>query len=62
MDESKLNITIQETANGWIIEFTKWDETHQYVFSRYHPLLRMLRGLFRGDIDPFKKEEESCGD
>ena len=54
MDESKLNINIQKTANGWLVEFTKWDETKQYVYSRTNPALRMVRAVMREDFDPFE--------
>jgi hypothetical protein len=56
MDESKLRIEVQETANGFILEYTRWDETVQFVFARYNPVLRHQRAVFRGDLDPFEKE------
>jgi len=56
MDETKLRIEIQETSNGWILEYTRWEETVQFVFSRYNPLMRHVRAVFRGDLNPFEKE------
>ena len=37
MDESKLGVEIREAGNGWLVAFTKWDETAEFVFSRPGP-------------------------
>ena len=37
MNDFQLNINIREAVNGWLVEFTKGDDTVEYVYSRPGP-------------------------
>jgi hypothetical protein len=56
MDESKLGVEIREAGNGWLVAFTKWDETAEFVFSRPGPAVSMVKKVMTGQEDPFKGE------
>jgi len=53
MDESKLIIDIKETANGWLVTFTRWDESVEYVFTRPSTAAGYVRKVMVGTADPF---------
>ena len=57
MDESKLNVEVRETGNGWLVSFTKWDETVEFVFARTGPAMSMVKKVMTGQENPFKGED-----
>ena len=57
MDENKLEVTIREATNGWIVELTREGETVEYIFTRPNPAINLVRKVMKGEIDPFNEEE-----
>ena len=57
MDESKLEVTIREAQNGWVVEFNKEGETVEYIFTRPNPAINIVRKVMKGEVDPFQEEE-----
>ena len=57
MDESKLIVEVRETGNGWLVSFTKWDDTVEFVFSRAGSAISMVKKVMTGQENPFKGEK-----
>ena len=57
MDENKLEVTIREATNGWIVELNQEGETVEYIFTRPNPAINLVRKVMKGEIDPFNEEE-----
>ena len=57
MDETKLEVTIREAQNGWVVEFNKEGETVEYIFTRPNPAINIVRKVMKGEVDPFQEEE-----
>ena len=53
MDESKLNVEVRETGNGWLVSFTKWDDTVEFVFARAGSAISMVKKVMTGQENPF---------
>jgi hypothetical protein len=53
MDESKLNVEVRETGNGWLVTFTRWDKTVEFVFTRPGPALSMIKSVMTESVNPF---------
>lgn len=57
MDENKLEVTIREATNGWIVELNREGETVEYIFTRPNPAINLVRKVMKGELDPFAEEE-----
>lgn len=57
MDEAKLNVEVRETGNGWLVSFTKWNETVEFVFARTGPAMSMVKKVMTGQENPFEGEK-----
>ena len=57
MDENKLEVTIREAQNGWVVEFNKEGETVEYIFTRPNPAINIVRKVMKGEINPLEEEE-----
>jgi hypothetical protein len=53
MDESKLIVEVRETGNGWLVSFTKWDDTVEFVFARAGSAISMVKKVMTGQENPF---------
>lgn len=58
MDEYKLNVELREAGNGWVVSFTKYDETVEYIFSRPGPALSMVKRVMLGEEKVFKGDAD----
>lgn len=58
MDESKLEVTIREAQNGWVVELNREGETMEYIFTRPNPAINLVRKVMKGELDPFVGEDE----
>jgi len=58
MDESKLEVTIREATNGWIVEINQDGETVEYIFTRPNPAINLVRKVMKGELDPFASGED----
>ena len=43
MNEDNLEVTLREATNGWIVEFNKFGETIEYIFTRPNPAISLVR-------------------
>ena len=57
MDENKLEVTIREAQNGWVVELNREGETMEYIFTRPNPAINLVRKVMKGEVDPFQEEE-----
>ena len=57
MDEEKLEVSLREATNGWIVEFNKFGETVEYIFTRHNPDISLVRKVMKGELDVFEKDE-----
>tara|TARA_R110002153_G_scaffold204676_2_gene357493 strand:- start:2949 stop:3131 length:183 start_codon:yes stop_codon:yes gene_type:complete len=53
MNEDRLEIQIREATNGWAVEFNKFGETIEYVYSRPGPAISFAKKVMTGDVDVF---------
>lgn len=53
MDETKLIVEVRQTGNGWLVSFTRWDQTVEFVFTRPGPALSMIRSVMTENVNPF---------
>jgi hypothetical protein len=53
MDEGKLEVTIREASNGWIVELNRDGETVEYIFTRPNPAINLVRKVMNGELNPF---------
>ena len=58
MNDIQLNVNIREATNGWLIEFTRGDETVEYVYARPGPAISFVKKVMTGDIDIFGDDGE----
>ena len=58
MDEDKLEVTLREATNGWIVEFNKGGETVEYIFTRPNPAISLVRKVMKGELDVFGTEDD----
>ena len=58
MDESKLEVTIREAQNGWVVELNREGETMEYIFTRPNPAINLVRKVMKGEVDPFVGEDD----
>tara|TARA_B100000902_G_C26833334_1_gene679785 strand:- start:264 stop:446 length:183 start_codon:yes stop_codon:yes gene_type:complete len=58
MDENKLEVTIREATNGWIVELNREGETIEYIFTRPNPAINLVRKVMKGELDPFNMGDE----
>ena len=56
MGDDKLEVTIREAQNGWVVEFNKEGETVEYIFTRPNPAINIVRKVMKGEINPFEEE------
>ena len=52
MDETKLEVTIREAQNGWVVELNREGETMEYIFTRPNPAINLVRKVMKGELDP----------
>jgi hypothetical protein len=57
MDVSKLIVEVRETGNGWLVSFTRWDDTVEFVFARAGSAISMVKKVMTGQENPFKGEK-----
>ena len=57
MDEEKLEVSLREATNGWIVELNKFVETIEYIFNRHNTAISLLRKVMKGELDVFSQEE-----
>ena len=57
MDEEKLEGSLREATNGWIVECNKFGETVEYIFTRPNPAISLVRKVMKGELDVFSQEE-----
>ena len=57
MNEENLEVTLREATNGWIVEFNKYGETIEYIFTRQNPAISLVRKVMKGDLDIFNQSE-----
>ena len=57
MDEEKLEVSLREATNGLIVEFNKYGETVEYIFTRPNPAISLVRKVMKGELDVFTQEE-----
>ena len=43
MNEDNLEVTLREATNGWIVEFNRYGETIEYIFTRPNPAISLVR-------------------
>ena len=48
MGDDKLEVTIREAQNGWVVEFNKEGETVEYIFTRPNPAINIDRKVMKG--------------
>jgi|TARA_A200000159_G_C7250677_1_gene308626 hypothetical protein len=53
MNEDRLEIQIREATNGWVVEFNKYGETIEYIYSRPGPALSFVKKVMNEDEDVF---------
>ena len=53
MGEDKLEVTIREAQNGWVVELNREGETMEYIFTRPNPAINLVRKVMKGELDPF---------
>ena len=58
MDENKLEVTIREATNGWIVELNRDGECVEYIFTRPNTAINLVRKVMKGELDPWNIEEE----
>jgi hypothetical protein len=58
MDESKLEVTIREAQNGWVVELNREGETMEYIFTRPNPAINLVRKVMKGELDPVVGDDE----
>lgn len=58
MNDFQLNVNIREAVNGWLVEFTKGDDTVEYVYSRPGPAISFAKKVMTGDVEIFGDENE----
>ena len=58
MDEDKLEVTLREATNGWIVEFNRSGETVEYIFTRPNPAISLVRKVMTGELDVFGTEDD----
>jgi hypothetical protein len=44
---------VRETGNGWLVTFTRWDKTVEFVFTRPGPALSMIKSVMTESVNPF---------
>jgi len=59
MDETKLIVEVRQTGNGWLVSFTRWDQTVEFVFTRPGPALSMIRSVMTENVNPFTVGDSS---
>ena len=57
MGDDKLEVTIREAQNGWVVEFNTEGETVEYIFTRPNPAINIVRKVMKGEVNPFEEEE-----
>ena len=57
MNEENLEVNLREATNGWIVEFNKYGETIEYIFTRPNPAISLVRKVMKGDLDIFNQSE-----
>tara|TARA_B100000927_G_scaffold246123_1_gene208945 strand:+ start:220 stop:399 length:180 start_codon:yes stop_codon:yes gene_type:complete len=58
MDEDKLEVTLREATNGWIVEFNQGGETVEYIFTRPNPAISLVRKVMKGEMDVFTGDND----
>ena len=58
MGDDKLEVTIREAQNGWVVELNREGETMEYIFTRPNPAINLVRKVMKGELDPFVGEDE----
>ena len=58
MDEDKLEVTLREATNGWIVEFNRSGETVEYIFTRPNPAISLVRKVMKGEMDVFTGDND----
>ena len=58
MDENKLEVTIREATNGWIVELNRDGECVEYIFTRPNPAISLVRKVMKGELDVFGTEDD----
>lgn len=53
MNEDRLEIQIREATNGWVVEFSKYGETIEYIYSRPGPAISFAKKVMTGDVEVF---------
>tara|TARA_Y100000389_G_scaffold204486_1_gene257327 strand:+ start:7056 stop:7226 length:171 start_codon:yes stop_codon:yes gene_type:complete len=56
MNEDRLEIQIREATNGWVVEFSKYGETIEYIYSRPGPAISFAKKVMTGDVEVFVKD------
>ena len=57
MNEDNLEVTLREATNGWIVEFNRYGETVEYIFTRPNPAISLVRKVKKGELDIFSRDE-----
>ena len=57
MNEDNLEVTLREATNGWIVEFNRYGETIENIFTRPNPAISLVRKVMKGELDIFNRDE-----
>jgi hypothetical protein len=58
MNEDRLEIQIREATNGWVVEFNKFGETVEYIYSRPGPAISFAKKVMTGEVPIFGENNE----
>lgn len=53
MNDTQLNVNIREAINGWLVEFSKGDDTVEYVYARPGPAISFAKKVMTGAVEIF---------
>lgn len=48
MNEDRLEIQIREATNGWVVEFSQYGETVEYIYARPGPAISFVKKVMTG--------------
>lgn len=57
MDDGKLNFTLRQVGNGFVLEVCKDGDCVEFIFNRHGRALSQMRQILNGDLDPFADAE-----
>jgi hypothetical protein len=58
MNDFQLNVNIREAINGWLVEFTKGDDTVEYVYARPGPAISFVKKVMTDNVKIFGDDVE----